>query len=80
MRFRETPNLFIIVIEDSRFVMVPKRYLADPALIVEFRALLQTHIAEGYFLTVPAAAFPVVNAVTLPPPPVIEALPRRTGI
>jgi hypothetical protein len=68
LRFRETENLFILVIEDSTFLMVPKRNLSDPAMMVEFRALLQTHIAEGYFLTVPQGAFPVVSAATLPPP------------
>jgi len=78
VRFRETPNLFILVLEDSRFIMVPKRDLSAAEKMVEFRAMLQTHIAEGYFLTVPMAAFPVVNAVTLPP--VIEALPPRTGM
>ena len=79
VRFRETRNLFLVVTEDSRFLIVPKRILIDPAMMMEFRALLQTHIAEGHFLTLPVAAFPVVNAVTLPPP-VIEALPRRTGM
>ena len=27
---------------------------------------------EGYFLTVPPGAFPVVNAATLPPPPIVD--------
>jgi len=69
LRFRETENLFILVTEDAGLLMVPKRCLADPAVMVEFRGLLQTHIAEGYFLTVPQGAFPVVNAVSLSPPP-----------
>jgi hypothetical protein len=68
LRFRETENLYILVTEDSTFLMVPKRYLTDQAMMVEFRAILQTHIAEGYFLTVPQGAFPVVQAETLPPP------------
>jgi hypothetical protein len=69
LRFREVENLFILATEDSTFLMVPKRYLADQAMMVEFRALLQTHIAEGYFLTVPQAAFPIVQAASMPPPP-----------
>jgi len=69
LRFREMENLFVLMTEDSTFLMVPKRNLPDNATMVEFRALLQTHIAEGYFLTVPQGAFPVVNAVSLPPPP-----------
>ena len=69
LRFRETENLFVLVTEDSTFLMVPKRHLSDNATMVEFRAMIQTHIAEGYFLTVPQGAFPVINAATLPPPP-----------
>ncbi len=69
LRFRETENLFILVTEDAGFLMVPKRYLADPSVMMEFRGLLQTHISEGYFLTVPQGAFPVVNTVSLPAPP-----------
>lgn len=69
VRYRETDNLFVLLTEDTTIVMVPKRYLNDHAMMVAFRAILQTHIGEGEFLTVPPGAFPVVNAATLPPPP-----------
>lgn len=69
VRYRETDNLFVLVTEDATIIMVPKRYLKDHAMMIEFRALLQSHIADGQFSTVPQGAFPVVNAVTLPPPP-----------
>ena len=50
-------------------VMVPKRYLNDHAMMIEFRAMLQSHLAAGEFSTMPQGAFPVVNTATLPPPP-----------
>ncbi|HEV8604599.1 MAG TPA: YcxB family protein [Tepidisphaeraceae bacterium] len=70
LRFRETENLFILVTEDSNFIMVPKRALGDPELMTGFRAMIQTHIAEGYFLTAPAPGFPVLMGQSLPPPPI----------
>jgi len=63
LRFRETENLFILVTKDAMMLIVPKRHLAEEQTMIEFRARIQTHIKEGYFLTTPARAFEV-----LPPP------------
>jgi len=78
LRFRETANLFVLVTENAEFMMVPKRDLDSQGVMMEFRALIQTHIAEGYFLTVPDAAFPVLRPASLPPPP-LERMEMRQG-
>jgi len=57
------------VMDDMRFVMVPKRCFADRGMEQAFRALIGAKISEGYFLEQEKDAVPVVNAVTLPPPP-----------
>jgi hypothetical protein len=67
VRFRETENLYILVLENSQFLMVPKRAISDPAMVMGFRAMIQSRIPEGYFLTPTQGAFPV-----LPPPPLIK--------
>jgi hypothetical protein len=77
LRFRELDNLFVLVTENATFLMVPKRDLNSQGVILEFRALIQAHIAEGYFLALPDAAFPVLRPASLPPPPLARMEMRQ---
>jgi len=58
-RYRETDNLLLVYDENSQRWIFPKRAFTDPAEMMHFRALLQTHIAVGQFLP-QESAFPVV--------------------
>jgi hypothetical protein len=66
-RFIETPTLFLLMLGDYTFHMVPKRALGGdgPRGVDEFRALLRHKVQA------PTSAFPVMPAV--PDPPALPA-------
>jgi hypothetical protein len=70
-RFIETPALFLLMLGDYTFHMVPKRALGDaPRAIEEFRAVLRMKVQA------PTGAFPVMPAASAPPLPMPPLQPR----
>jgi hypothetical protein len=70
-RFIETPALFLLMLGDYTFHMVPKRALGDPPRAAdEFRTLLRMKVQA------PTGAFPVMSAASAAPLPMPPLQPR----
>ncbi len=64
-RYRETPGLIVLTLEDARVIPLPKRALPDAAADDQLRGLIHTHVASGTFLP-REAAFPVLVTAARP--------------
>ena len=58
IRCRETPNLLLLITEDARTVIIPKRAVPDPSALMAVKSLLQNQIRRCDFFHHPTG-FPV---------------------
>ena len=79
-KWRESDALFMLYLSDVTFQLIPKRALATPGQVEEFRRLLEQNVPSvdpqprGFVVaTMPPA--PIATAMPLPPPPLPSASP-----